>query len=190
MSITGDSAKTSAKMPCSLRQAPISFFLESIKFSSCMYPQQPCDCILKIVIVGEGRNIDWPLNREPCLFSSAPSSPRQTDTLMPPLHRFFCQCQAPPFPHSRTKPRDTSDLQYMNFKKKSPTWNQIALTILLRTNSGRTQRALKTEVNINSNQDQILPWREGSPSAIRIWLPTAQKQSNKATESHQHNTYQ
>lgn len=63
----------------------------------------------------------------------------------------------------------------MTFKKKSLTWNQIALTILLRTNSGRTQRALKTEVNINSNQDQILPWREGSPSAVKVWLPTAKK---------------
>lgn len=57
----------------------------------------------------------------------------------------------------------------------SLTWNQIALTILLRTNNGRTQRALKTEVNINSNQDQILPWREGSPNAGKVWLPTAQK---------------
>lgn len=47
--------------------------------------------------------------------------------------------------------------------KKGLTWNQMALTILLRTNKGRTQRALKTEVRMNSNQDHTLPWREGSP---------------------------
>lgn len=41
----------------------------------------------------------------------------------------------------------------------------MALTILLRTNRGRTQRALKTEVRMNSNQDHTLPWREGSPGA-------------------------
>lgn len=47
--------------------------------------------------------------------------------------------------------------------KCSLTWNQMALTILLRTNRGRTQRALKTEVRMNSSQDQTLVWREGSP---------------------------
>lgn len=47
--------------------------------------------------------------------------------------------------------------------KGSLTWNQMALTILLSTNRGRTQRALKTEVKMNSSQDQILVWREGSP---------------------------
>lgn len=49
-------------------------------------------------------------------------------------------------------------------------WNQMALTILLRTNRGRTQRALKTEVRMNSNQDHTLPWREGSPMifAVRV----------------------
>lgn len=58
------------------------------------------------------------------------------------------------------------------FKRQTLTWNQIALTILLRTKRGRTQRALKTELNINSNQDQTLPWREGSPSAIKVWSVT------------------
>lgn len=43
------------------------------------------------------------------------------------------------------------------------TWNQMALTILLSTNRGSTQRALNTEVNINSSHDHTLPWREGSP---------------------------
>lgn len=45
----------------------------------------------------------------------------------------------------------------------SLTWNQMAFTILLSTNKGRTQRALNTEVRINSNQDHTFPCREGSP---------------------------
>lgn len=50
-----------------------------------------------------------------------------------------------------------------SLEKQGLTWNQMALTILLRTNKGRTQRALKTEVRKNSNQDHTLPWRDGSP---------------------------
>lgn len=60
---------------------------------------------------------------------------------------------------------------HFSLAKQGLTWNQIALTILLRTNRGRTQRALKTEVRMNSNQDHTLPWREGSPAAkTPYWL--------------------
>lgn len=63
---------------------------------------------------------------------------------------------------------------YNSLAKHGLTWNQMALTILLRTNRGRTQRALKTEVRMNSNQDHTLPWREGSPGAknslLTLWI--------------------
>lgn len=60
---------------------------------------------------------------------------------------------------------------HYSLAKHGLTWNQMALTILLRTNRGRTQRALKTEVRMNSNQDHTLPWREGSPGVkTACWL--------------------
>lgn len=60
-------------------------------------------------------------------------------------------------------------MTYIYSKKKkndyscSPTWNQMALTILLSTNRGRTQSALNTDVRMNSNQDHTFPCRDGSP---------------------------
>lgn len=42
----------------------------------------------------------------------------------------------------------------------------MALTTLLSTKRGRTQRALKMEVRMNSSQDQTSPCREGSPGMV------------------------